>query len=64
MAMLNFLFWLIFRKDVEKMAMAYALLIIKGRKTFQDVPDRLKEQVRDILNDLECGWLADETAGE
>ena len=42
------------------MAMAYALLIIKGRKTFQDVPDRLKEQVRDILNDLECGWLAEE----
>lgn len=62
--MFDFLFWLIFRKDVEKMVMAYALLIIKGRKTFQDVPDRLKEQVREILNDLECGWLADETAGE
>ena len=32
--------------------MVYATLIIKGKKTFQDVPDRLKEQVKEILYDL------------
>ena len=41
------------------MAMAYATLIIKGKKSFQEVPDRLKDQVREILNDLDCGWLAE-----
>lgn len=35
--------------------MVYATLIIKGKKTFQDVPDRLKEQVKEILYDLDCG---------
>jgi hypothetical protein len=60
MAMIDFLFWLIFRKDVDKMAMAYALLIIKGKKTYQQVPDRLKEQVKEILIDLDCGYLIEE----
>lgn len=58
--MLDLLFWMIFRKEVEKMAMAYAMLIIKGKKSFQEVPDRLKDQVREILNDLECGWMAEQ----
>lgn len=58
--MIDFLFWLIFRKDVDKMAMAYALLIIKGKKTYQQVPDRLKEQVKEILIDLDCGYLIEE----
>ena len=57
--MLDFLFWLIFRKEVDEMAMAYAMLIVKGKKTFQDVPDRLKEQVKEILWDLDCGWMAE-----
>ncbi len=58
--MLDLLFWMIFRKEVEKMAMAYAMLIIKGKKSFQEVPDRLKDQVREILNDLECGWMVEQ----
>lgn len=58
--MIRLLFWLIFRKDVDDMAMAYATLIIKGKKTFADVPDRLKEQVREILYDLDCGYLCEE----
>ncbi len=41
------------------MAMAYATLIIKGKKSFSDVPERLKEQVREILIDLDCGYLID-----
>ena len=42
------------------MAMAYATLIIKGRKAFKDVPDKIKDQVREILNDLDCGWMIEE----
>ena len=43
------------------MAVVYATLIIKGKKTFADVPDRIKEQVRQTLIDLECEELADVT---
>ena len=58
--MLDVLFWLIFRKEAERMAMAYATLIIKGKKSFQDVPDRIKDQVKEILYSLDCGWMAEE----
>ena len=50
----------IFRKDVFQMAMAYAILIINGKKSFSDVPDRLKPQVAEILRDLDCGYLAED----
>ncbi len=53
------LLW-IFRREVKEMAMAYAMLIIKGKKAFQEVPDRLKDQVKEILYALDCGWMADE----
>lgn len=41
------------------MAVVYATLIIKGKKTFAQVPDRLKEQVKEILIALECPELAE-----
>lgn len=41
------------------MAVVYATLIVKGKKTFADVPEKLKEQVRDILNALDCPELAE-----
>lgn len=41
------------------MAVVYATLIIKGKKTFVDVPDRIKEQVKQVLIDLDCGDLAE-----
>lgn len=41
------------------MAVIYATLIVKGRKTFADVPDRIKEQVKQVLINLDCGELAD-----
>lgn len=47
-------------KEVNEMAAVYATLIIKGRRTFSSVPDTLKEQVRQILIDLECEHLIDE----
>lgn len=39
------------------MAMIYATLIIKGKKTFEQVPDKLKEEVRQILIDCDCEYL-------
>ncbi|WP_341480509.1 CD1375 family protein [Anaerotruncus colihominis] len=35
------------------MAVVYAMLIVKGKKTLEDVPALLKEQVQDILVDLD-----------
>lgn len=45
------------RKEFEYMAMIYATLIIKDKKTFSEVPDTLKEQVRQILIDLDAEHL-------
>lgn len=50
---------ILFRKDVAEMAVVYATLIIKGKKNFADVPERIKEQVKAVLIDLECGELAE-----
>lgn len=41
------------------MAVIYATLIVKGVKNFADVPERLKEQVREILIALDCPELAE-----
>ena len=51
--------FIILRKVVEDVAIVYATLIIKGRKSFADVPDTLKEQVRQILIDLDVPELAE-----
>lgn len=53
-----FIIKILFRKAVEEMAVVYATLIIKGKKTFADVPDKLKDQVKEVLIDLDCGHLA------
>ena len=58
-AVRSWLINLLIRKEVNEMAVVYATLIIKGRKTFADVPARLREQVKQILIDLDCGELAD-----
>lgn len=41
------------RREVHVMAVVYATLIVKGKKTLEDVPALLKEQVREILGDLD-----------
>ena len=46
------------RKDVNEMAVVYATLIVKGKKTFAEVPALIKEQVRQVLIDIDCGDLA------
>lgn len=50
---------LLFRKEEEEMAVVYATLIIKGVKFFNEVPDRIKEQVKQVLIDLDCADLAE-----
>lgn len=42
------------------MAVIYATLIVKGVKTFKEVPDKIKDQVRQVLIDLDCGHLIEE----
>ena len=39
------------------MAVVYATLIVKGKKSYAEVPDRIKEQVKEILIDLDCSDL-------
>lgn len=42
------------------MAVIYATLIVKGKKTFADVPEKIKVQVKEVLIDLECADLVTE----
>ncbi len=49
----EFLLKFLLRKEVDDMAVVYATLIVKGRKTIEQVPALLREQVRQILDDLE-----------
>lgn len=58
--MLNLLLLLLFRKEMNTMAIIYATLIVKGRKTFAQVPDKIKDKVREVLIDLECEDLITE----
>lgn len=44
---------ILFREEVQVMAVVYATLIVKGRKTIEQVPSLLRDQVREILADLE-----------
>jgi hypothetical protein len=57
--LLNLLLFLL-RKKVKDMAVIYATLIVKGVKTFKEVPDKIKDQVRQVLIDLECDHLIEE----
>lgn len=42
------------------MAVVYATLIINGKREFRDVPERLKDRVRQVLIDLNLPELAEE----
>ncbi len=41
------------------MAKVYVDLIRKGKKTLDDVPEKLKAQVKDVLESLKCPELAE-----
>lgn len=57
--MIWFIIKILFRKDVESMAIIYVTLIVKGKKTFAEVPPRIKERVKEVLVDLDLGELAE-----
>ena len=46
-----------FLKGGLDMAIIYTTLIIKGYKKFSDVPNSLKDKVREILEQLDCADL-------
>lgn len=48
-----FLLSILLRREVYVMAVVYATLIIKGRKTIDQVPSLIRKQVEEILADLE-----------
>ena len=60
MQMFKILLCLILGKGVNDMAVVYATLIVKGKKNYADVPVKLKEQVKEILIDLDCADLVTE----
>jgi hypothetical protein len=45
---------------IPAIAMIYAALIIKGRKKFSEVPDKIKDQVKAALTELGEEDLAEE----
>lgn len=42
------------------MAVIYATLIVKGLKRFNEVPERIKDQVKQVLIDIDCEHLIEE----
>lgn len=48
------------RKEVNNMAVIYVALIVKGKRTYSSVPAVLKEQVKEMLIDLELEDLITE----
>lgn len=48
------------KKEVDNMAVIYVALIVKGKRTYASVPTVLKEQVKEMLIDLELGDLVTE----
>ena len=44
---------ILLRKEVQVMAVVYATLIVKGKKTLEQVPALIREDVRQTLVDLE-----------
>lgn len=61
--LLFFILKMVFRKEVEIMAVIYAALIVKGKKSIADVPEKIREQVKGVLIDLDVPELEEETKG-
>lgn len=59
--LISFLFHILFGEGGETMlAMLWAIQIINGKKTFAQVPAKLKDAVREILIDAGCEDLIEE----
>lgn len=51
--MRDLLLRILLRKEMNEMAVVYATLIVKGKKTLEQVPGLIRSQVEEILADLE-----------
>ncbi len=52
--MLRLLLFLLLRKEVETMAIIYATLIVKGKKTYAQVPEKIEATgKKQVLIDLD-----------
>lgn len=56
----NLVTFLLSSKEVNDMAVIYATLIVKGKRTYKSVPSKLKNEVKEILISLECEDLIEE----
>ena len=55
------LIWILYGKEGETMmSMLWCQQIILGKKTFKQVPAKLKDQVRELLIDSGCEDLIEE----
>lgn len=52
--------FLMLRKEVNTMAVVYATLVIKGKRVIDEVPEKIREQVKEILVDMDLPELAGE----
>ena len=53
-------FFIVTKKEATIMAAIYVALIVKGKRTFSSIPERIKPEVREMLIDLELEYLIDE----
>jgi hypothetical protein len=53
------IFKLLFRKEVSTMAEVYVALIIKGKRTFSQVPAIIQPKVKELLEALDLAELAE-----
>lgn len=51
---------IISRKEVLNMAVIYVALIVKGKRTYADIPEVIKPKVAELLTDLELEDLITE----
>lgn len=51
--------FLLLRKEEKTMAVVYATLIIKGKKIISEVPVSVKDQVKQVLIDMDLPELAE-----
>jgi len=57
---INLLLHFMSRKEATQMAVIYVTLIVKGKRTYDSVPEKLKAQVKELLIELELGELVTE----
>ena len=58
--LLYFILFIIFKGGINDMVAVYVALIIKGLRTYSSVPATIKDQVKEMLIELELEFLIDE----